>query len=186
MFCIGPLAQSGLDKAFGFSVGLGRVGSGAAMLNLQAAAGLTELSGAVAAAVIGEQSAHPDAMAGEELPRMVQEGDGGLGLLVGQQLGKSQPGVIVDGDMQRLEAGMFALSAQASIAAQGDLGEAGHALDVQMHKVSGGGVFVAHDGRTGVQVAPTAEAGAAQDAADRGGGEATAKSDLVAGHVLAA
>ena len=79
MFCIGPLAQGGLDEAFGFAVGLGRVGSGAAMLNLPAAAGLTEQSCAVEDAIIGEQSAHNDAMAGEELPRIVQEGDDGLG-----------------------------------------------------------------------------------------------------------
>ena len=44
VFGIGPFAQGSLDEALGFSVGLGRVGSGAAMLNLQAVAGVAELS----------------------------------------------------------------------------------------------------------------------------------------------
>ena len=119
-------------------------------------------------AVIGEQSAHADAMAGEELPRIVQEGDGGLGLLVGQHLRKGQPRVVVDGHVQGLEAGMFALSAQPSIAAQAHFGKARHALDVQMQQVARSRVLIAHDGGTGMQVAPSAQPGAAQDAADRG------------------
>ena len=57
-------------------------------------------------------------MAGEELDGRVQEGDGGLGLLIGQHLGKGQPRVVIDGHMQRQEAGMLLLAAQPSVAAQ--------------------------------------------------------------------
>ena len=44
-------------------------------------------------------------------------------LLIGQHLGEGQTRVIVHGNMQSQEAGMFVLSAQASIAAQANLGE---------------------------------------------------------------
>ena len=81
-------------------------------------AGLTELAGAVAGAVVGEQGAHADAVAGEELHRRVQEADGGLRLLIGQHLGKGHARVIVDGHMQGQEARMFLLAAQPAIAAQ--------------------------------------------------------------------
>ena len=57
---VGPLAQSGLDKAFGFAVGLGRVGPGAAVLQAQLLTDAAKLVRAIAAAVIGQQSAHAD------------------------------------------------------------------------------------------------------------------------------
>ena len=50
---------------------------------------------------------------------------------------------------QGLEAGMFALSAQPSIAAQAHFGKARHALDVQMQQVARSRVLIAHDGDGG-------------------------------------
>jgi hypothetical protein len=35
---------------------------------------------------------------------VLEESDGGGGLLIGQQLGKGEPGVIIDGDMESLPA----------------------------------------------------------------------------------
>src|ERR1035438_8185803 len=75
VFCIGPLAQRGLDEALGLAVGSGRVGSGAAVVELHLLACLAELAGAVAGAVVGEQGADADAVAGEELHSRVQGAD---------------------------------------------------------------------------------------------------------------
>ena len=85
--------------------------------------------------------------------------------------------------MQSQEAGMFLLTAQASIAAQANLGKAGHAFDIQVQHVAWAGVFVALYGRRRVQIAPAAEPGAAQDAADGGRAQTGAACDLVAGRV---
>jgi hypothetical protein len=59
VFRICPFAQGGLDKPFGFAVGLGRVGFGAAVFDGQILTGMAEEPGAVATALIGQQSAQP-------------------------------------------------------------------------------------------------------------------------------
>ena len=51
---IGPFAQSGLDEAFGFAVGLRGVRAGAAVFEAHLETSLAKLVGAIAAAVIGE------------------------------------------------------------------------------------------------------------------------------------
>ena len=76
---------------------------------------------------------------GEELHGRVQEADGGFGLLIGQHLGEGHARVIVDGHMQGQEAWMFLLAAQPAIAAQLDLREARHALDIEMQQIAGRG-----------------------------------------------
>ncbi len=55
MDAIGPLAQSGLDEAFGFAVGLGRVRASAAVFKCHLKTNLAKAVGAITAAVIGEQ-----------------------------------------------------------------------------------------------------------------------------------
>ncbi len=100
MLSVGPLSESSLDKAFGFSVGSGCVGSSAVMFDPHARASLTERCGPIAGAVVGEQGANADAVCGEERYRRVQEGDGGFGLLVGQHLSERQAGVVVDSHME--------------------------------------------------------------------------------------
>ena len=104
-------------------------------------------AGAVAGAVVGEQGAHADAVGERRSGGPRQESDSGFGLLIGQHLGEGQAGVIVDGHMQGQEAGMFVLAAQAAVAAQADLQEAGHAFDIEMQQIAGTGMLVAQYGR---------------------------------------
>jgi hypothetical protein len=75
---IGPFAQSGLNEAFGFAVGLRRVRASAAVFEAHLETGLAKQVGAIAAAVIGEQSADDDAVASEEVNRIHAEGTGSL------------------------------------------------------------------------------------------------------------
>src|ERR1041385_5802447 len=83
---VGPLAQGGLDEAFGLAVGAGSVGTGKAVLDAELKAGGAELAGAIAGAVVGEQAADGDAVLGVEGDGGGQEGEGeqiaGSGMLV--------------------------------------------------------------------------------------------------------
>jgi hypothetical protein len=63
---------------------------------------------------------------------------------------------------------------------------AGHALDVEMQQIAGRGMFVAHDGRSGMQMTPTVELSAAENAADGGWADADGLSNLIGGTQLAA
>jgi len=122
---VSPLAQSGLNEAFGFAVGLGRVRAGAAVFEAHPQTGAAEMVGAIAAAVIGEQSADADAVAGEKTNRVFEEGDGGGSFLVGQDLSEGEAGVVINGDVQSFPPRMFMLTTAATVAAPGDLLEAG-------------------------------------------------------------
>jgi len=156
VFGIGPFSERGLDEAFCLAVGLRRVGFGAVVADSELTTGMPELVGAVAAAVVGEQSAHREAVAGEELARILEKADGSFGFLIGEQLRKGQPGVIVHGHMQGQQAGMLALAAQPTVAAQRDFAEAGHTLDVQVEQISRMGVLVTDYCRAGMEIAPAA------------------------------
>src|ERR1051326_4978254 len=182
---VGPLAQGGLDEAFGLAVGAGSVGTGKAVLDAELKAGGAELAGAIAGAVVGEQAADGDAVLGVEGDGGVQEGDGGFALLVGQHAGEGEAGVIVDGDVQSLPAGELGATATAAVATNGDLLIAGHALDVEVEQIAGSGMLVAHDGWGGMQVAPAVEMSTLQNAADGGGAEAGGLGDLIGGAQLA-
>ena len=141
---VGPLAQGGLDEAFGFAVGLRRVRASAAVFEAHVKTSATKLVGAIAAAVIGEQGANGDAMASEEVNRILEKGDGDVGLLIGEDAREGQARVVVDGDVQGLPAGMLVLTTAAAVTAPGDLLEAGHAFDVKMEKIPGKGMLIAH------------------------------------------
>ena len=165
---VSPLAQGGLDEAFGFAVGARSVRTGKAVLDAELEAGGAELSGAIAGAVVGEQAADGDTVLGVEGDGGVQEGDGGLALLVGQHAGEGEAGVIVDGDVQSLPAGELRASSPPAVATNGDLLIAGHALDVEMEQVARRGMFITHDGWGGMEMAPAVEMSPLENAADGG------------------
>ena len=183
---IGPLAQSGLDEAFGFAVGLRRVRPSAAMFEPHLETSVAELVGAIAAAVIGEQGANGDATASEEVNRILEESDGGVGPLIGEDASEGQARVVVDGDVQSLPPRMFMLATPTAIAPPNDLLEAGHAFDVEMEKIARKGMLIADHRRSGMQIAPAAETSAAQNAADGGRTESGALRNLIGRTLLTA
>ncbi len=183
---VGPLAQGSLDEAFGFAVGLRRVRASAAMFETHRKTSLTKLVRAIAAAVIGEQSTDDDAVASKKVNRVLEEGDGGVGLLIGEDAGKGHARVIVDRDVQGLPTRMFLLATAAAIATPNHLLEAGHALDIEMKEVAGAGMLIAHHRRQRMQIAPAAETSAAQNAADGGRAESGASCNVIGGTMLPA
>jgi hypothetical protein len=182
---VSPFAQSGRDEAFGFAVGLWGVGTGAAVFEAYLQTGLAKLVGAIAATIIGEQSADGDAVASEVVNRIPEEGDGGVSLPIREDASEGHSRVIVDSGMQSLPSRMFVLTTPATIAAPNDVLEAGHALDVEMEEIAGKGMLVAHHRRQGMQIAPTAETSAAQNAADGGGTESGALRHVIGRTTLA-
>ena len=88
VFCIGPLAQGGLDEAFSLSVGSGSVGPGAVMFDRKLVTCLPKLPGSITGSVVCKQGAYFDAVLGEEVQRLVEEADGGFSLLIGQHAGE--------------------------------------------------------------------------------------------------
>ena len=111
----------------------------------------------------------------------MQEGDGSFGLLVGQHAGEGEAGVIVDGDVQSLPASELRAAAATAVAPNGDLLIASHALDVEMEQITGSGMLVAHDGRSGMEMTPAVQPSAPQDAADGGGAQMSGLRDLISG-----
>ena len=156
MLSVDPFAQRGLDEAFGLAVGARGVRPCALMAQFQLLTGLSEAVGAVAAAVVGQQGTDSDAVPAEEVERVLQEQQRGLGLLVGQELREGDARVIVDGDVQCLAAGMPSEAATSAVATQGDLLILRQAFDVEVQQVSGMRMLVAHHRRTWMQIAPTA------------------------------
>ncbi len=71
---VGPLAQGGLNEAFGLAVGAWRVRTGETVLDAELEAGGVEVAGAIAGAVVGEQAADGDAVLGVEGDCGAQEG----------------------------------------------------------------------------------------------------------------
>jgi hypothetical protein len=63
---LGPLAEGGLNEAFGLAVGARGIGTGEAVLDAELEAGGAEVAGAIARAVVGEQAVDGDAVLGIE------------------------------------------------------------------------------------------------------------------------
>jgi hypothetical protein len=82
----------------------------------------------------------------EEGQSGVEEGDGAARGLVGEELGKSEAGVIVDGDMKELPAGALGLAvARMAGDAMAWADDAGELLDVEVDEFTGLCALVAAD-----------------------------------------
>ena len=86
---IGPFSESGLDEAFGLSVGFWRLGFCAYVFDPEIGASRCEDLCFVAGVVIGHDAGDGDAKALIVGEGGLEESDGAAGLLVGQDLGES-------------------------------------------------------------------------------------------------
>lgn len=101
-----PFAECGLNGTFSLAVGAWGVRTSAGMANVELLTDLAEAVGTTAAAVIGQQGAHGDVVAGVEGDGIAQGAEGGLCLLIGEQWGEGEAGVVVGSDMQGLASGI--------------------------------------------------------------------------------
>jgi hypothetical protein len=104
-------------KRSALPLGLWRVGPGADVLEAEIAAGIAEVEGFVAGAVVGHDAGDPDTEALVVGNRSFQKGGGAFLPLVGHDLGEGDPRGIVDADMDELPAEPFAATAAVTLAA---------------------------------------------------------------------
>ena len=169
---ISPLAGDGLDEAFGLSVGLRAIGLSEEMFDAELAAGGGEVAGAVGGAAIGENALDADAMSFEESDGLVESLEDAVDLLVWEEAGKGEAGVVVDGDVEAFDAG--ARIAEGAIAGGADAGprEAAQFLDVEMKEFARVSTLVTLWRRFGrLEGGEAMEAVAAHDPGDGGLGD---------------
>ena len=157
---------------------LRRVGAGQEVAQPQRLPGLAEQVAAVADAVVGHDPAHGDALAGEPDHGPGQEAGAGVAGLVVQHLDIGGPGMVVDADVDVLEADLAVLADPAAGDAVPRLVEAGEPLDVEMDQIAGAAPLVAPDRRLGLEGRELAEAKAGQLRRDRRAGEPEPARDL--------
>src|SRR5258706_15730172 len=102
---VGPFSERGLDEAFGLSVGLGRIGLDPDVLDAKLLAGAGEGFRKIAAAIVGHDTLDGDAEAPEGSDRGEEEGDGAFFLLIREDVGGGDPGMVGDGDGSIFPAG---------------------------------------------------------------------------------
>ena len=177
---VGPFAEGSLDEALGLAVGFWSVGSCEAMFEAESGDGDAHEVRAVAGAVVGVETLGVDAVLAEEGERGVEEGDGTGGRFVWEELGESEAGVIVDGDVEIFPADaadMIGLAIAGDAVAEAF--DAGQLFDVEMNEFARRGTLVALDGRWWGELSE-AEAMPAQQAGDGGFGQLGGVSDLKA------
>jgi hypothetical protein len=180
---VGPLVEERAVEAFDLAVGLGSVGAGE--FAGRAEVGEDVVPGqalAVGPGVVGQDPFDAgDAVVVEEGGRAGQEGRAGRDLLVGVDLAVGQPGVVVDGGVDVVEA--HAADRSAGLAAQRPMaaavGNPAEFLHVDVDQLAGTVAFVAADDLPGRPVQPgqPVEAVAGQDPVHRRGGHAQDRAD---------
>ena len=166
---IGPLAQGGLDEAFGRAVGAGREGARVSMAEASREAACVEGTGAVTPAVVGQHAADLDAEMLGVGERGGEKRGGAGGRLAGIDLGEGHAGMVIHADMDVFPAGAW--TGVAAVVGHAVAGAAKPAefLDIEVQQVAGMRMFVAANGRRRVEGGQSLESGAAEDATDGGG-----------------
>src|SRR5436305_3318056 len=106
-----PAAQEWADESRGRAVGLGPVGAGAEVADLESAARDRVDGGTVRRAVVGDQPLDRDPHRAVVRDGTTKESDSGGGLLVGENFDVGQAGCVVDRDVHVLPADGLAANA---------------------------------------------------------------------------
>ena len=113
--CVGPFAQSGLEEAFGFSVGLWGVGAREDVAQVEGFAGFLEGLGAVARAIVGHDAFNPYSEFAIIGQGGLEKGDGAFLLFVRHDFGEGEARGVVDADMDELPSDAAAVGLAAAI-----------------------------------------------------------------------
>jgi len=184
---VGPFPECGLDEAFGLAVGLGAIGFGEEMLEAELMAGGCEGLGAIGGAAIGEDLLDVDAVGGVEGEGLVEGVEDALSAFVREEASEGEAGVVVDGDVQGLDAGAWVAMSAVTSGADAWAMKAAELLDVEVKEVAWGVAFVAQRRRFGrLQRREAVEMMAAQDAGEGGLGDGENHPDLSVRAALAA
>lgn len=124
------------------------------MLETVRLAGVRKILGDVAGAIVGYNPCDRDAEAFRITHGSLQEREGTLGLLVGEDVGESDARCIVDADMHVFpaNAALVVLAGPVAGDAMSDPIKAAEALDVEVDQAAWLGILVAHYGFGGNNV----------------------------------
>jgi hypothetical protein len=162
---ISPLASDGLDEAFGLAVGLRAIGSSEEMADAQLEAGSGEEFGAISRAAIGEDALDVDAVSLVEGDGLVEGGENVGSFFIWKETGKSQAGMIIDGDVKGLDTGAWIAMGAVAGGADAGLEKTAKLFNIKMKDLAGSGAFVTNDGRLGrIEGSEAVEAMALEDA----------------------
>ena len=176
---IGPFAGDGLDEAFGLTIGLGSVGTSEAMLEAELVTGLSKEFGAVGRAAVGEDALDEDAMSLVKGDGLMESGEDAGSFFIREEGGKSQAGMIINGDVEGLDPG--AGIAMGTIAGGADAGvmKAAKLFNIKMKQLAGSGAFITQDRRLGrIEGRQVIEAMTSEDAGKGSFGDGKNHEDL--------
>jgi len=144
---VSPLASDGLNEALGLPIGLRSIRSGEEVTETELVTSSGEELGAISGAAIGEDALDRDPMSGIERDGLVESGEHTRGLFVWEERGEGETGMIIDRDMEALDAGPWVAEGAVAGGAHSRTREAAQLLDVQVEELAGVVAFVADDGR---------------------------------------
>jgi hypothetical protein len=184
---IGPFTSDGLDEALGLAVGLGAIGFGKAVFDAELLAGGGEEFGAISGTAIGQDALDSDAVSLVEADGLVEGVEDAGDLFVGPEAGESKAGVIVDGDVQRFDAGAWVALGAITGGPNAGACETAQLLDVEVEKLTRRSAFVAQDwGLWRFESGESVEVVAAEHAGQGGLGDGENHEDLGIGAALPA
>ena len=146
---ISPLTSEGLDEAFGFAVGLRAIGSGEEMLEAELVAGRGKEFGTIGRAAIGEDALDEDAVSCIEGDGLLEGGQDTGSFFIGKETGKGEAGMIINGDVEGLDAGAGITVGAIAGGADAGLVEAAKLFNIKMKELAWDSAFVTDDRRLG-------------------------------------
>ena len=147
-------------------------------------AGCDKALGDVAGAVVSEDGAGSDALACKPDHGSLQEGDGRVLALVGQDLGIGQTRPIIDADVDKLPADTASPTPVVAGDAMANGTDSAKLLDVEVQELARKLLFVATDRLGGLKRCQTTEASPLEDAGHRRAWQAETSCDLATGQTL--
>jgi hypothetical protein len=184
---ISPLAGDGLDEAFGLAIGLGAVGSGEEVFEAQLVAGGGKEFGAISGSAIGEDALDGDVMGLVKSEGLLEGGQDAGSLFIWEEAGKSEAGMVINGDVQAFDAGPGIAVGTVAGGANAGLMKAAKLFNIKVKEFTWGGAFVTEGWRFGwFEGTEAVEAMAFEDAREGGFGDGENHEDLGIGAALPA
>ena len=176
---ISPFPGHRLDKAFGLAIGLRAIGLGEEMFDSKLLAGGSEVVRAVGNATIGEHALDGYSMSLVKFNGLMKSRHHTFDFLIGEQAGKSQLGVIINGDVQAFNSSAAIAQGAVPGGAHSRSRETAQLLDVEVKKLSRSSAFVTLNGRFWrLKCGEPMQVVTAQDARNGGLGDAQNGEDL--------
>lgn len=154
---IRPLVEQRANEAFGLAVGLGPVGPGEVVANLEPAAAGPERVAPVVAPVVRQQPPDRNDVGGVPRVHAFEEADGRRALFVGEHLGVAHAGAIIDGDVDVLPADAAHARRAVAVHPVAHAPDLPQLLHVEMHQGAGAAALVALDGARRLEARQTIE-----------------------------